>query len=351
MNGSTATYFFGASERTGLLSPASIGGFLARIIELHVRLAGDVFDEIAAEPFGNWHVDTTNQTLQLRVTKSGEAVLGVQAREVGEPPARQHDRAKARLLLEDDPVLVELGISDREGRVKPSRRAKYRQVEEFLRELQAALDDAIGSGRLHPSEADPLRIVDLGCGNGELARALAERGHRGPYLGVDFSLPLLRAAGSQPEGFATNFMQADLTQPREIAELSLVNDTWDVVTAFAVLHHIPSMDLRLDLLRVAHRLLKTDGMFVPSNWQFLNSDKLRARIQPWKAVNVAETEVDAGDYLLDWRSGGNGLRYVHHFDEHELKWLAGASNFKVVETFYADGDGGRLGLYQVWKPL
>jgi SAM-dependent methyltransferase len=129
-----------------------------------------VLDELAAEPFGNWHVDTSTQTLQLRVTKSGEAVVSVQAREGG-APAREHDRAKARLLPEDDPVLVELGISDRDGRVKPSRRAKYRQVEEFLRELQAELDDAIGSGRLSPTDEDPLRIVDLGCGNAYLTFA------------------------------------------------------------------------------------------------------------------------------------------------------------------------------------
>jgi len=127
-------------------------------------------DELLTEPFGNWHVDTTTQTLQLRVTKSGDAMVSSRAREV-EAPVRDHDRAKPRLLPEDDPVLVELGISDREGRVKPSRRAKYRQVEEFLRELQAALDDAIDAGRLSPTAADPLRIVDLGCGNAYLTFA------------------------------------------------------------------------------------------------------------------------------------------------------------------------------------
>src|SRR6266508_4149598 len=55
-------------------------------------------------------------------------------------------------------------------------------------------------------------ILDLGCGNGELARELARRGHRGPYLGVDFSLPLLRAAEAQPDGFSARFIQADLTR-------------------------------------------------------------------------------------------------------------------------------------------
>jgi SAM-dependent methyltransferase len=84
-------------------------------------------------------------------------------------PERVHDRAKARLLPEDDPVLVELGISDRQGRVKPSRQAKYRQVEEFLRELAAAIDDAVG--RLHPTPDRPLRVVDLGCGNAYLTFA------------------------------------------------------------------------------------------------------------------------------------------------------------------------------------
>src|SRR5262245_37967584 len=54
-------------------------------------------------------------------------------------------------------------------------------------------------------------ILDLGCGNGELARELAKRGHRGSYLGVDFSPPLLREAESRPEGFSARFMEVDLT--------------------------------------------------------------------------------------------------------------------------------------------
>src|SRR5215207_746990 len=54
-------------------------------------------------------------------------------------------------------------------------------------------------------------ILDLGCGNGELAREMAKRGHRGSYLGVDFSRPLLLDAGSIPEGFPAKFIQGDLT--------------------------------------------------------------------------------------------------------------------------------------------
>ncbi|NJC95365.1 MAG: hypothetical protein C3F07_21490 [Anaerolineales bacterium] len=192
-------------------------------------------------------------------------------------------------------------------------------------------------------------ILDLGCGNGELARELAQRGHRGSYLGVDFSLPLLQHAESIPEGFSARFVEADLTKLSDFKDQLSANGKWSVVTAFAVLHHVPSVELRLDILRTVHDLLKDDGLFIHSNWQFLNSEKLKARIQPWETVSISGLEVEAGDHLLDWRSGGKGLRYVHHFSESELNELARASGFQVIETFYSDGAGGDLGLYQVWQ--
>ena len=58
-------------------------------------------------------------------------------------------------------------------------------------------------------------ILDLGCGNGEIARVLARQAHRGSYLGLDFSLPLLKNAESQPRAFPIKFLQADLTSDWE----------------------------------------------------------------------------------------------------------------------------------------
>jgi tRNA (uracil-5-)-methyltransferase TRM9 len=194
-------------------------------------------------------------------------------------------------------------------------------------------------------------ILDLGCGNGELARELAKRDHRGSYLGVDFSLPLLQDAEVQPDGFSARFMQVDLTKLTEFSHELSVKGGWAVITAFAVLHHIPSTDLRLNILRIVYQLLKTDGMFIHSNWQFLNSEKLKERVQPWEVAAMSGSDVDAGDYLLDWRSGGKGLRYVHHFTEKELGELAKAGGFRIMDIYYSDGERGNLGLYQVWKPV
>ncbi|WP_028637332.1 class I SAM-dependent methyltransferase [Nocardioides sp. URHA0032] len=137
--------------------------------------ARDAVDALLDEPFGNWHVDTTTQSHQVRVTKKLEAVVHTTDRTEPVEAERGHDRDKSRLLAEDDPVFVALGISDASGRLKPSRQAKYRQVEEFLRLLDASITDALEKGHLRrPTADDPLRIVDLGCGNAYLTFA-AER--------------------------------------------------------------------------------------------------------------------------------------------------------------------------------
>ena len=129
-------------------------------------------DALLAEPFANWHVDTSTTTHQLRVTKKGVPLLHTSTRAEELAPSRDHDRPKDRLLAEDHPVLLALGISDAQGRVKPSRQAKYRQVEEFVRLLDASLGEAVAQGRVRtPTADDPLRVVDLGCGNAYLTFA------------------------------------------------------------------------------------------------------------------------------------------------------------------------------------
>ena len=206
-----------------------------------------------------------------------------------------------------------------------------------------------GVKKILASIQDDVSVLDLGCGNGHFLRELSRCGHKAPLLGVDFSLPLLRDAEATP---GVSFREIDLTKlPTFGDQLLTVNGPWFVVTMFATLHHIPSTEMRLDILRTVRKLMNKNGKFVLSNWQFLNSAKLRSRIQSWDKVEINENDLDEGDYLLDWRSGGEGLRYAHHFSVEELLGLAEQAEMCVTDSFLSDGDGGIFGLYQVWEPI
>ena len=160
--------------------------------QAHTRNHADAaaaVDELLGGGYANWHVETTSRSLQVRVTKKGR-VLTHSGPPSGAEPSRSHDRAKARLVPGDAPYLRALGIADADGRIRPSRQGKLRQIEEFVRDLSAALDDAWASGALRqPTDAEPLRVADLGCGNAYLTFAaqhhLASRGVPAHFIGVD----------------------------------------------------------------------------------------------------------------------------------------------------------------------
>lgn len=194
-----------------------------------------------------------------------------------------------------------------------------------------------------------IRLLDVGCGNADLLPALAESQFRGEYVGVDFSTDLMSENRFESPFFSSRFFERDLTQPDWSAGLDC--GQFDQIFCFAALHHIPSHQVRLDLLRQVRSLLKPDGVFAFSVWQFQRSIRLAKRIQTWSVTDVDEGELDAGDFLLDWRAAGQdraALRYVHVYSEEELANLAAECGFKCVEQFTSDGKEGNLSDYQVW---
>jgi tRNA (uracil-5-)-methyltransferase TRM9 len=194
-----------------------------------------------------------------------------------------------------------------------------------------------------------LHMLDIGCGNGNLAQWLNSQGFKGNYAGVEQSSDLISTLADLPDNF--KFHLADLAQPDWLVELPAT--PYDLITCFAVLHHLPGEGLRLRLLRELKRLLAPEGTFLLSVWQFMKSPRLVGRIQSWEVAGLADSDVDAGDVLLDWRaegeSAGASLRYVHAFSEEEMQRLAGKSSFQIRDSWSSDGKEGCLGLYQVWS--
>ncbi|NTW07988.1 MAG: class I SAM-dependent methyltransferase [Anaerolineaceae bacterium] len=201
--------------------------------------------------------------------------------------------------------------------------------------------------------------LDLGCGSGQLALEWVKQKRKGAYQGLDFSAGLLAEADQTlrgvvlPRGLKVSFTQADLATIGWSEGLK--RGHYDGVLAFAMLHHIPGEDQRLELMRQARYLLKPNGLFIHSEWQFQYSEKLMARRMPWEFAGLTAVDVEPGDTLMDWRyalpgqAEQVGYRYVHLFTRAELEELADRAGFEIADEFESDGEGGRLGIYQVWK--
>jgi 2-polyprenyl-3-methyl-5-hydroxy-6-metoxy-1,4-benzoquinol methylase len=190
-----------------------------------------------------------------------------------------------------------------------------------------------------------VKLLDVGCGNGRLAERLEKEGRNVEYAGIDASpelIALATAHKSKLHRVAAEFFVADLTSAAWSA--ALPTDSFDVAVALAVLHHIPSFDLRVQVLRDLGARLKPGGTFVMTNWHFERNERLRKKIVPWENIGIDAREVESGDALLTWQRGGVGYRYVHLVTQSEVLRMAQESGLRVMKQFYADAD---LNLYSV----
>ena len=180
----------------------------------------------------------------------------------------------------------------------------------------------------------------MGCGNGRLAHALDHAGYTLDYLGIDGStefITLARQSAINLHHLQARFVVSDITEAGWTNALS-TQAQFDTVVALAVLHHIPSQELRVQVLCQLKSLLKTGGTLILSNWQFTRSERLRNKIVPWDTLGIDESALEANDFLLDWKRGGIGYRYVHLITPAEMESLADAAGLRLITQFDADAD-------------
>ena len=126
--------------------------------------------ELINSGYSNVLVEHIDGSMTIKIPSPGQAK--VTREKTKKTQNLSHDKSKSRLLSSADPIFVELGISDAQGNVKPSRMDKYKQVEEFLRILQPTLSSALSAQHIStPTVEKPLKVVDLGCGHAYLTFA------------------------------------------------------------------------------------------------------------------------------------------------------------------------------------
>jgi trans-aconitate methyltransferase len=188
-------------------------------------------NELFDAGFASTFVRTLDADLQLGHTRGGAPRL-TRHRPSATTIVTTHDRPKARLLDEDAPFLHAVGITDQHGRIKPTARAKHRQVERFVEILSHTLDDT--------SELATIRAVDLGCGAGVLTLAtyhyLTEvRRHSVTMTGIDTKNDLIDRLNTTVAGLGWDGLRFEAGtiagyQPTEPPDLVLALHACDTAT-------------------------------------------------------------------------------------------------------------------------
>lgn len=195
---------------------------------------------------------------------------------------------------------------------------------------------------LPDTAGDPLRVLDVGCGNGRLALFLAANGAPLRYHGIDSSPALLQRALESLAGLP------GVTVTLEVRDALLdapPADTYDLVAAFGVLHHVPGFDFRQQWLRALAGCVAPGGRLAFAAWRFYEYERFQQRIVPWPPELAAQ--VERHDYLLDWRRGVQALRYCHYVDDAEHDDLERACGLDALESYRADGFTGAVNRYSI----
>lgn len=155
--------------------------------------------ELVAAGFAGVHLATAAEEIDVRTTKKGKVIVG-RARAVAGVADERHDRQKQVPLPEGraDRVLEVMGVMTPDGRVRPTMRDKYAQINRFLEHLAVALREAgLDDGRT-------VRLLDCGCGSSYLTLASHHYlndvlGVPARVLGVDVNDELIRKSVARSE--------------------------------------------------------------------------------------------------------------------------------------------------------
>lgn len=184
-------------------------------------------DELLEIGYAGLHLTTRDEEIDVRITKKGRVLVSRRRAQLSEPSDEPHNRTKDLPLPEGkaDRLLEVLGILTTGGSVRPTMRAKFIQINEFLKHLSHALDDA---GLRSLGRA--VSILDCGCGSSHLTLAAHHYlnevlGISARVLGVDVNDEVIRKSAAKADRLGAGGLEFACGQ------IGQVNTPADVVVA------------------------------------------------------------------------------------------------------------------------
>lgn len=202
----------------------------------------------------------------------------------------------------------------------------------------------------------PIKILDIGCGNGRLVNFLESLNIEYEYIGIDNSEGQINEALSNSDSNRVNKKNPTHFQIGDILNLSnFEKDYFDFIFCIAVFHHLPSKETRYKALKEIKNILKNEGLVFMTSWNLfqLKYIKYLFDINKYKDINQ-KASVDLKekkfnllesfsfrfkDTFIPWKNENGEVvskRYYYAFNKIELKNLFTKTDFKILENRLTD---------------
>jgi len=186
------------------------------------------------------------------------------------------------------------------------------------REMLASIIDYI------PSNLKIERILELGCGTGNLTELIIQKYPHAEVVAVDISGQIIKECRQRLQSEAVEYLQKDFM------EISFEPSTFDLVLSSIAIHHLKDEDKRILFSRL--------NTFIRSGGVFIYADQSRGVTEEIYQKNIQKWKTEAtklGSSNSDWET------WMKHQDEHDyhalaidqIKWLE-TSSFKNIDIVW-----------------
>jgi len=180
-----------------------------------------------------------------------------------------------------------------------------------------------------------IEIADVGCGNGRLAAWFREKKMLFQYFGCDSNDDLLAELHKTVPDAQTG--KIDLVE-RLLQKNFELPKQFDLICLFGVFHHIPSFELRRQLLHSLAESTQPGGELWLTAWTPQTS--LLDRHEISQKIGIGTHELEAGDEFLGWKDS-SALRYVHCLQPGEMESLLASTPWKIQSQWQETERGER----------
>ena len=248
-----------------------------------------------------------------------------------------------------------------------------------------------GMGDFDKYVKDGDKVLDFGCGNGRMAEIFASE--KIEYLGIDNSEELIKIARERFKdrpwikfevgdildfvsppfqgGVRGGYESHDNNPGFKTTPWPLLGKEgkFDLVLMIAVLHHIPTKELRLKVLKDINKLSKPGGWLILVNWNLWKIfspparggevakrqrgwERIKKKFRYYKYLFNYREKFQRGIYgwsdaFVPWKPAGmETRRYIHSFGKGELKRLLKRAGFGVEEINFEVKGGKKVGIFR-----